>query len=117
MLLRPVHAHRQMMPASEPRTIAPIGPTKPQAGVIATSPATAPDAAPNMLGLPLTVHSANIQPSTAHAVASWVLTRTIPAIPSTANSLPTLNPNQPTHNSEAPTIVKARLCGGMASLP
>ncbi len=70
-----------------------------------------------MLGLPLTIHSANIQPSTAAAVASCVLARTIAAMPSTASSLPTLNPNQPTHSSEAPTMVSVRLCGGMASLP
>ena len=34
-------------------TIAPIRPTKPQAGVIATRPATAPDAAPSIEALPL----------------------------------------------------------------
>ena len=38
-------------------TIAPIGPTKPQAGVIATRPATAPEAAPSIEALPLAIHS------------------------------------------------------------
>ena len=117
MLFSPVHAHRQMTPESAPSTIAPIGPTKPHAGVIATRPATAPVAAPSMLGLPFTSHSANIQPRTAAAVANCVLMRTSPTMPSTASSLPTLKPNQPTHSSEAPIIVKARLWGGMASLP
>ncbi len=51
---------------------APIGPTKPQAGVIATSPATAPDAAPSIDGLPLPIHSANVQDSTAAAAATKV---------------------------------------------
>jgi len=30
---------------------------------------------------------------------------------------PALKPNQPTHSSEAPTMVSGRLCGAMASLP
>ena len=40
------------------------------AGVIATRPATAPEAAPSIEGLPLIIHSANIQDSAAAAVAS-----------------------------------------------
>ena len=30
---------------------------------------------------------------------------------------PTLKPNQPTHSSEAPTMVSVTLCGGIAALP
>ena len=38
-----------MTPAAIPMAIEPIGLTKPQAGVIATKPATAPDAAPSVV--------------------------------------------------------------------
>ena len=55
--------------AARPITNAPGMPTLPAAGVIATRPATAPEAAPSIDGLPLKIHSANIQASTAQAVA------------------------------------------------
>ena len=45
------------------------GPTYPEAGVIATSPATDPEIAPNTLGLPVCIHSATIQESAAAAAA------------------------------------------------
>src|SRR5512137_642073 len=45
---RPLTPHRQTPPARRPMISAPPMPTKPQAGVIATSPATAPDAAPSI---------------------------------------------------------------------
>src|SRR6202171_6107216 len=93
------------------------GPTKPEAGVIATRPATAPEAIPSTLGLPLTSHSVNIQPTAAAAVAMWVTAKAMPARPSEATAEPALKPNQPTHSSEAPITVSARLCGGIASLP
>ncbi len=57
-VFRPFTPHRQTRPASRPITSAPIGPTKPAAGVIATSPATAPEAAPSIEGLPLNIHFA-----------------------------------------------------------
>src|SRR3954468_12347664 len=66
---RPFTPHRQTTPAARPITNAPGMPTLPAAGVMATSPATAPDAAPSMEGLPLNNHSANIHDSTAQAVA------------------------------------------------
>ena len=50
-------------------TNAPGMPTFPAAGVIATRPATAPDAAPSIEGLPLIAHSPNVHDKTAHAVA------------------------------------------------
>ena len=78
------------------------GSTKPEAGVIATRPATAPEAAPSTLGLPLTIHSANIQASAAAAVATWVAVIAMPARPLAATAEPALKPNQPTHSSEAP---------------
>ena len=93
------------------------GPTNPEAGVMATSPATAPEAMPSTLGLPLVNHSTNIQASAAAAVAIWVAAIAMPARPSAATAEPALKPNQPTHNSEAPMTVSVRLCGGIGSLP
>src|ERR1035438_4465002 len=98
-------------------TTAAVGPTKPEAGVIATRPATAPDAMPSTLGLPLEIHSTNIHARAAAAVAICVAAMAIPARPSAAPADPALKPNQPTHNSEAPMKVKVKLCGGIASLP
>src|SRR5208337_150004 len=100
-----------------PITSAPVAPTNPDAGVIATSPATAPEAIPSTDGLPLTHHSVNIQARAATAVANWVTNIAIPARPSAATAEPALKPNQPTHSSDAPIRVKVRLCGAIASLP
>ena len=87
----------------------PIGPTKPHAGVIATRPATAPEAAPSIDGLPLNNHSTNIHDEAAAQVANIVLANTRPAAPLASKLEPTLKPNQPTHNKAAPTIVKVTL--------
>ena len=72
---------------------------------MATRPATAPEAIPRTLGLPWVDHSANIHPRAAVAVAIWVTAMAMPAVPSAANSLPALKPNQPTHSMEAPMTV------------
>src|SRR5580765_6947715 len=69
IFLSPLTPHRQTNPAAKPITNAPGIPTLPAAGVIATSPATAPDAAPSIEGLPLKIASPTVQASTAHAVA------------------------------------------------
>src|SRR6476620_6067278 len=45
-------ANAQMHPAMKPMKIEPIGLTQPAHGVMATSPATAPEAAPNPVDLP-----------------------------------------------------------------
>src|SRR5216684_8703744 len=116
-LFSEVAAKKQITPAAMPMTTAGVGPTKPDAGVIATNPATAPDAIPRTLGLPLTSHSANIQPNAAAAVAIWVTAIAIPARPSAAPAEPALKPNQPTQSREAPISVNVKLWGGMASLP
>src|SRR5450631_3466904 len=100
-----------------PMTTAADGPTNPEAGVIATRPATAPEAIPSTLGLPLANHSTNIHDIAAAAVATWVATIAIPARPSAAAAEPALNPNQPTHSSEAPIMVSVRLWGGIGALP
>ncbi len=100
-----------------PITIEPIGPTKPAAGVMATRPATAPEAPPSIEGLPLLIHSPKVQDSTAAQVASRVLTKASAAEPLASSAEPALKPNQPNHSSEAPTMVKVRLCGRRASRP
>src|SRR5438045_2364750 len=99
-----------------PRSMAPIGPLAPAAGVTATSPATAPDAPPSIDGLPETSRSAAIQLSSPAAGATKVLTIATAASPFASSAEPALNPNQPTHRRPAPTIVSASECGGIASL-
>src|SRR5687767_7709493 len=105
------------MPASAPITIDAIGVTNPAAGVIATRPATAPDAAPSAVGLPREAHSVNIQPSTAAAVAVLVVMNACAARPLAPSALPALNPNQPNQSRAAPITDIGRLCGGMGWCP
>ena len=93
---------KQITPATAPITSAPTGLTKPDAGVMATRPATAPDTMPSTLGLPRAIHSANIQPIAAAAVATWVTAIAMPALTLAPPAEPALKPNQPTHSSEAP---------------
>src|SRR5580700_763251 len=102
MCLSDVADQKQPTPAAMPMTIDPPGSTKPDAGVMATRPATAPDAAPSTEGLPLAIHSANIQPRAAAAVAICVTVIAMPARPLAATADPALKPNQPTHNNDAP---------------
>src|ERR1700735_1933890 len=49
-----------MIPAAMPMANAPIGPTKPDAGVMTTRPATAPEQMPSSVGLPRIIHSTHI---------------------------------------------------------
>src|SRR5687768_3584437 len=104
---------KQTRPAATPIASAPIGPAVPEAGVIATRPATAPEAMPSTEGFPCDTHSANIQASAAAAVATCVTSIAIPADCPALTALPALKPNQPTQSIEAPMTVSARLCGGM----
>src|SRR6187402_208886 len=90
-------ARAQIAPVIRPSTMAQNGVRMLQAGVIATRPATAPDAAPIEVGLPSLIFSTINQPSVAAAGAARVLTQAIAATPSTAASEPELNPNQPNH--------------------
>jgi hypothetical protein len=108
---------KQTTPATMPITIAPVGPTKPDAGVMATRPATAPEMMPSTEGLPLKIHSANIQPNAANAVAICVVSIAKPARPSAATAEPALKPNQPTHSIDAPISESTRLCGAITSRP
>src|SRR5215475_1448064 len=98
-----------MTPAANPITIADRGLTKPDAGVIATKPATAPEAAPSIVGFPVLIHSATIQPNAASEAAVCVTTNALVARPPALNAEPALNPNQPTHSMEAPITANGRL--------
>src|SRR5882672_3729268 len=105
------------MPAEMPMINAPVGLTKPDAGVIATRPATAPEIIPSTDGFLATSHSENIQLSEAAAVAICVAAAAMPAFTFAVTADPALKPNQPTHSRDAPITLRARLCGAMFSWP
>src|SRR5690348_2764659 len=104
-------ASAQTAPATRPSSVAAHGVMKPQAGVMATRPATAPEEEPTIVGFPSRIHSTMIQPSSAAAVATWVLTNASAVTPSVVISEPALNPNQPNHSSPAPSATIGTLCG------
>ncbi len=96
--------------------------------MIATRPATTPEAAPSEVALPSRIFSISSQPSIAAQVATVVFSQT--RLVSFRNWLasasglspaktmePTLKPNQPNHSRPAPIIVSVRLCGFIGSLP
>src|SRR5215831_6929201 len=87
------------------------------AGVIATSPATAPEATPRVVGLPSRNRSISSQPPAAAAVATCVFMNARAAVPSAASSEPALKPNQPNQSNPAPSSTSVRLCGRIGSLP
>src|SRR5256886_14669832 len=103
------------MPAAIPMMTAPLGPTYPQAGVITTSPATAPEQNPSTLGFPRSAYSSIAHVNEATAVASVVVMNAFAAIPSAARALPALNPYQPTQSKPVPTMHSTILCGTMIS--
>ena len=92
-----------------------MGPTKPEAGVMATRPATAPEQMPTTVGLPFSAHSTSIQVKAATAVAIWVTNIAIPACMPAVTAEPALKPNQPTQRREAPMKVSTMLCAGPVS--
>src|SRR6185503_15196824 len=106
-----------MQHTPRPTQMAPIGPTLPQAGVIATRPATAAVAPPSAVGLPRCAHSITAHTTTAVDVAVLVLRKARPASGLALSALPALKPNQPVHSSPAPIKQSGKLCGGMGSLP
>src|SRR5258708_36001568 len=93
------------------------GPTKPEAGVMATSPATAPEAAPSTVGLPRAAHSVNIQPSAAADAPVLVARKALAASPLASSALPALKPNQPNHSRPAPITLNGRVCGCLRRSP
>src|ERR671937_1177875 len=85
--------------------------TNPEAGVIATSPATAPIVAPSADGCPRWIQDIVMKVSAAIAAAVFVTTNALVASSPAAIALPALNPNQPNHNSAAPRTVMVASCG------
>src|SRR5438270_5896156 len=94
---------------------APLGPTYPHAGVITTSPPTAPEQNPSTLGFPRSTYSSIAHVNDAIAVASVVVVNAFAAIPSAPSALPALNPYQPTQSIPEPTMQRTMLWGAMIS--
>src|ERR1700749_366020 len=87
--------------------------TKPAAGVMATSPATARETPPSALGWPCRIPSATIQPMAAEAAPRCVFTKALVANGPEESAEPALNPNQPTHSKHAPIKLKTTECGAI----
>src|SRR5438105_1767784 len=96
---------------------APLAVTKPQAGVMTTNPATAPEQNPSTLGLPRKIHSAIGQTKDATAVARVVVVKALAATTSAPTALPALKPYQPTQSMPVPTMQSTMLCGGIGVFP
>ena len=92
--------------------IAAMPPTNPAHGVMATSPATAPDAAPSVVACPPRSRSNSSQLSMAAAAAMWVLMSACAAMPLAASADPALKPNQPNQRMPVPSRVSGSECGG-----
>src|SRR5436309_14424674 len=103
------------MPAPRPMMIDAVTFTYPDAGVIATRPATAPAAAPSTLGRPWWAQLTVIQVSAAIAAAVLVTTKALTASSFAAPALPALKPNQPNQSSAAPSTVIVASCGSIDS--
>src|SRR2546426_9730392 len=91
--------------------------TKPEAGVMATRPATAPAAAPITLGCFLCHQLTVIQVRAAMAVAVLVTTNALVASAPAPRALPALKPNQPNQSKAAPSTVMGASCGSAFCLP
>src|SRR5450759_1929529 len=90
-------------------TMAALGSTNPEAGVMATRPATAPQTAPTTLGVPLCSQLTVTQVRAAMPAAVLVTTNALAARPFAARAEPPLNPNQPNHRSPAPRAATPEL--------
>src|SRR5262245_37784343 len=104
------------MPATKPMIRAAIGVTNPDAGVMATNPATAPETPPSTVGLPWRIQSMMSHPAPAEAPRNGAATKPLDARPPAATPLPALKPNQPTHSRHAPITLITRLCGAIIVL-
>src|SRR6478609_5267019 len=104
-----------MPPAARPISSAPPGVTKPDAGVIATSPATAPAAAPETLTFLVRRYEAPTQVRVAAAAAVFVTMNALAARPPAVSAEPALKPNQPNHRRPAPRTVIGMSCGSIRS--
>src|SRR5437868_14711560 len=83
-----VHAKNGTTPAATPMSTAPVEPTNPHAGVITTSPPTAPEQNPSTLGFPRRVYSSIAHVNDATAVARVVVVKAFAAIESAPRALP-----------------------------
>src|SRR5215470_7998373 len=93
------------------------GATKPDAGVIVPSPATAPDIMPSTDGLRRAYHSIAAHVSAPAQAARCVAVIAITARELAARADPPLNPNQPTHNNPVPITASERSNGERFSVP
>src|SRR5439155_12859092 len=91
----------QRTPATNPMTIDGIGPTYPDAGVIATRPQTAPTAIPTADGFPFRTQSVSIQLTAAPDAARFVTTSALTASASARRALPALKPNHPNQSTRS----------------
>src|SRR2546430_16921399 len=94
-----------------------IGPTYPEAGVMATRPQTAPTEMPTADGFPFRTQSVNIQLTAAAAAARFVTTSALTARAFAARAFPALEPNHPNHYRDAPSITYGMLFGRLARRP
>src|SRR5689334_210226 len=97
-----------------PMTTGASPPTNPAHGVIATRPATAPEAAPSVVACPAVMRSTTSQLSIAAAAATNVFMNACAATPFAASAEPALNPNQPNQRMPVPSSVSGSECGGIA---
>ena len=91
-----------------PMTMPCHGSTKPDAGVMVPSPATAPEIMPSTDGLPRSHHSSTIQVSTPAQAARCVATMAKPARELAPSAEPPLKPNQPTQSRPVPITASDR---------
>ena len=91
--------------------MAPVGVTKPLAGVMVASPATAPEQRPKTDGRPRITRSKAPQVSRPASALKVVAVKALAAILSAATALPALNPYHPNHSMPVPTMHKTMLCG------
>src|SRR2546428_13868147 len=94
-----------------------MGPTYPEAGVMATRPQTAPTEIPTAEGFPFLTQSVSIQLTAAAAAAKFVTTSAFTANAFAARALPALKPNQPNHSTDAPSITYGMLFGRLSKRP
>src|SRR5579862_6791352 len=100
-----------------PMTSPAHGATKPEAGVMVPSPATAPEIMPSTDGLPRPDHSSAVQVSAPAQAERCVAAIAVTAREPTVSADPPLKPNQPTHNSPVPITASDRSNGARFSSP
>jgi hypothetical protein len=106
-----VIAKAQTAPTTRPVTTAPRVSISPQAGVMATMPATADETTPMVVTLPVRHFSTSGQVTMAPAAPSWVLMNAAAAVPWSLSAEPELKPNQPNQRSPAPITTSGMLLG------